>query len=228
MCGRGVVQFNTPRRLRGVFGSNPNDRTLYFVEINSSSLMKTYKKLISKYHYIGKDWETSFNARTIAWLIYEGGVFVGLIGVRSWSIFINPKAVDNFIGWNKEQRYQNYTKVANNWRFLLLCNEKNLGSRILSKFLKVSKEGWERKFGDKLVLLITFIDPRFTGTVYKASGWVEIGKTAGVGLRKQKIIKTSKKTIFAKPLHRYWKRELLKVKNIKKTVNPRNLSEVFS
>jgi len=50
----------------------------------------------------------------------------------------------------------------------------------------------------------TFVDhSRFTGTCYRAAGWIPLGKTSGYG-RKADIYcyHRQTKTIFAKPLHK--------------------------
>jgi hypothetical protein len=55
----------------------------------------------------------------------------------------------------------------------------------------------KRKFGDRLVLLETMVQPPFTGTVYKASGWKMVGKTKGTSFKsrpsKSLLLKGSKK-----------------------------------
>jgi hypothetical protein len=41
-------------------------------------------------------------------------------------------------------------------------------------------EDWEKRWGHPIVLVETFIDPRFyQGTAYKVSGWSHLGRTAG-------------------------------------------------
>jgi len=89
-------------------------------------------------------------------------------------------ARDSFIGWTKEQRIEKINKhVANNWRFLLFSyvNVKNLGSQILSQLNSVAKKEWKRRYGDRLVLLETFVDENEcngAGVIYKAAGWYEL------------------------------------------------------
>ena len=147
------------------------------------------------------------------------------------------KPRDDYIGWNKEQRLRNLTKTCTNWRFCLM--DKGYGSKVLSVFLKECKKEWKKKFNDTLVLIETLVEPPYIGSCYKGNGWKLLGKTKGYqfewknkkdvlstdiivqkyfdingnkDINKWKVIVGTNKPkyIFVKPLHRYWKRELLK------------------
>ena len=94
-------------------------------------------------------------------------------------------ARDKFIGWTREQRMGKVNNhVANNWRFLIFSyvNVKNLGSQILSQLHHVAKSEWAKRYGDRLVLLETFVDEsecNGAGVIYKAAGWYELMKNNG-------------------------------------------------
>ena len=60
------------------------------------------------------------------------------------------------------------------------------------------------------VLIETFVEtPRYTGAVYKASGWTRVGTTQGRG-RYDTLMKRAepRKDIWLRPLRRDWKRTL--------------------
>jgi len=161
------------------------------------------------------------------------------------------KPRDDFIGWTRKQRERKINKhVANNWRFLIFpyVDIKNLGSRILSQFCKVASKEWRIRYGDRLLLIETFVDEsecEKAGAIYKAAGWLELlinGGTIishvemnGSGLSNLPPARTrgysfvlrrgskfrdflkgspkmpkinSRKKIFVKPLHRYWRKAL--------------------
>ena len=175
------------------------------------------------------------------------GEYLGALSVGTPVYALGPR--DSFIGWTKEQRIRNVNKhVANNWRFLIFSyvNVKNLGSQILSQLHSVAKNEWKKRYGDRLVLLETFVDENEcngAGVIYKAAGWYELIKhnkeiathvdAKKMGLRNPVPARTkghsfvirkgvkygdtlrgvprtpkinSRKKIFLKPLHRYWRK----------------------
>jgi len=91
---------------------------------------------------------------------------------------------DHFIGWNKEQRENNIHLVVNNARFLILpwITSHNLASRLLSMVTKRLPCDWHNRYKYKPVLLESFVDQeKFKGTCYKASNWIYVGQTKGLG-----------------------------------------------
>ena len=69
----------------------------------------------------------------------------------------------------------------------LLIREKahrcrNLPSKVVSMLLAAVRRDWPAVYGFEIFLVETFVDPAdFAGTTYKASNWIEIGRTAGRG-----------------------------------------------
>jgi hypothetical protein len=91
---------------------------------------------------------------------------------------------DRWIGWDfhRQYDYDRLKLIANNSRFLILpdWHYPNLGSKILSLCQKRLAEDWQKRFGHRLLLLETFVDPqRFYGTVYRAANWTYLGLTRG-------------------------------------------------
>jgi hypothetical protein len=91
---------------------------------------------------------------------------------------------DRWIGWSAQQRDRRLPLVANNSRFLLLPEHTvpNLGSRVLRLVLDRLSADWQDRYGHPVLVVETFVDPeQFSGTVYTANGWEELGTTDGWG-----------------------------------------------
>ena len=119
---------------------------------------------------------------------------------------------DRFIGWTPELRSRNLPLVIDNPRFLILpwIRIPNLGSHILALVRRRLPGDWTRRYNTTPVLVETFVEvPRFTGGVYRASGWIRVGTTRGRG-RYDTANQYAKpvKDIWLRPLSRHWKRIL--------------------
>jgi SRSO17 transposase len=91
---------------------------------------------------------------------------------------------DAYIGWSASQKKIHLHRIVNNSRFLIppWVNVPNLASHVLAKILARLSQDWEERFGMRLWLVETFVDPsRFKGTCYKAANWQFIGQTHGSG-----------------------------------------------
>ena len=97
-------------------------------------------------------------------------------------------------------------------RFLILPWIKipNLGSHILAILRRRLPEDWAARYNTTPVLIETFVEtPRYTGAVYKASGWIHVGTTQGRGRYDTHMKRTEpKKDIWLRPLRREWRRTL--------------------
>ena len=60
------------------------------------------------------------------------------------------------------------------------------------------------------MLIETFVEtPRYTGAVYRASGWIRVGTTQGRGrYDRDRQSDKPKKDVWLRPLRRDWKRTL--------------------
>lgn len=65
-------------------------------------------------------------------------------------------------------------------------------------------DDWQQRFGHRLLLLETFVDPRFEGTVYRAANWLYLGLTRGYRRTPQGYSTTvhSPKKVFVQPLQK--------------------------
>ncbi len=71
-------------------------------------------------------------------------------------------------------------------------------------------DDWTARYNVTPMLIETFVEtPRFTGALYKASGWTHVGTTQGRG-RYDRHTKRGrpKKDIWIRPLRKDWRRTL--------------------
>ena len=119
---------------------------------------------------------------------------------------------DRFIGWTPEMREKNLPLVVDNPRFLILpwVEIPNLGSHILAILRRRLPGDWTERYNTTPVLIETFVEtPRYTGAVYKASGWIPVGATQGRGRYDRHTKRAQpKKDIWLRPLRKDWKRTL--------------------
>jgi hypothetical protein len=105
------------------------------------------------------------------------------LAVAAWSsAAFHLKDRDAFIGWSPEQCRRRRGLLANNSRLLVLPEVQlpNLISRFMKLMLAQLSADWEKRWGHPIVLVESFVDPRFyQGTAYKVSGWSHLGRTAG-------------------------------------------------
>ena len=136
--------------------------------------------LLRKHHYLG-------NLQAVGERLWYGVKEAdgGWVGVMVFTAAARRLAGrDSWIGWSEEQRRRRLALVANQARFLLLPNHglPNLGSRSLRLVAQRLSEDWQRVYEHPVLLMETFVDPdQFSGTVYTASGWQELGMTEGYG-----------------------------------------------
>ena len=202
------------------------------MEIVSGKGIVEVKDLLNKYHYLPRH---NLVGRQVYIKVTGDGEPVSVLAFTN-PIALSIKARDDWIGWDRDTRFSKINKqVMHEARFLILPHIKvpNLASHILSKSCKMARKEWKRKYGDNAVLVESFVDSRYyTGVSYKAAGFHLLGKTKGytsmpTGKRTTMWAKKlygedagrayatlepigTKKYLYYLPLHRYWKRELLK------------------
>ena len=119
---------------------------------------------------------------------------------------------DRFIGWTPQLREKNLPLVVDNPRFLILpwIEIPNLGSHILAIIRRRLPDDWTERYNTTPVLIETFVEtPRYTGAVYRASGWTRVGTTQGRGrYDRDRQSDKPKKDVWLRPLRRDWKRTL--------------------
>jgi hypothetical protein len=139
-----------------------------------------FKELIGRYHYLG--YAMPFGAR-LQYLVYVNHPHREVVGcIQFSSPAWRMRARDEWIGWTDERRKVALQQVVNNSRFLIVAPIQNLASTILSCTLRELRGDWERQYGLKPLLVETLVDrQQFHGGCYRASNWIELGKTTGRG-----------------------------------------------
>ncbi|MDA8144950.1 MAG: ISAs1 family transposase [Thermaerobacter sp.] len=140
-----------------------------------------WKQLMAAHHYLGFKTLVGPSAR---YVVTVDDTWVALLGWAAPALRCQPR--DRWIGWVPPLIDRRLRFVANNSRFLILPGVRipNLASAILAMALHQLADDWPRLHGNPLLLVETFVDPaRFLGTIYRAAGWIPLGRTRGFGRR---------------------------------------------
>ena len=169
---------------------------------------KLWNEFIARYHYLG--YRTLVGAQMRYAVHDRDGWPVAMLGFSTAAWKLAPR--DTFIGWTPQLREKNLPLMVDNPRFLILpwINIPNLGSHILAIIRRRLPEDWTERYNTTPVLIETFVEtPRYTGAVYRASGWIHVGATKGRGrYDRDKLYDKLRKDIWLRPLRRDWKRTL--------------------
>jgi len=148
---------------------------------SQSPLEPLWDHLVRRYHYLGYQKLLGHRLKVLAFLQDRP------VAALSFSAPARVLRVrDRWIGWSAAQRHAHLDRVVNNSRFLILpwVQIKNLASHVLARTLARLPQEWEARFGTRLWLVETFVDPaRFRGTCYRAANWQSLGQTFGSGKR---------------------------------------------
>jgi len=160
-----------------------------------------WRQLMETHHYVG--W-TPRIGESIEYVATIGALWGALLawGGAAWKTA--PR--DRWIGWDAARRERRLHFIANNTRFLILpgaAGRKNLASKVLGLSLQRLSADWQTRYGHPILLVETFIDPsRFTGTCYRAAGWIPLGPTRGYARRDAGYVRHGQpKLIFVRALH---------------------------
>ena len=173
-----------------------------YVGLVARSEEPLYRQLMAAHHYLGF---LPKIGHTLWYVATHQDQWVALLSfsAAAWKCSVR----DRWIGWDfhRQYHYDRLKLIANNSRFLILpqCHRANLGSKILSLCQKRLANDWQQHFGHRLLLLETFVDSRFHGTVYRAANWLYLGLSRGYRRTPQGYSATrySAKKVFVKPLH---------------------------
>jgi len=140
--------------------------------------LKRFKDLAGTFHYMG---EGHAGGDTMRMVVEVEGEWIALFLWGSAAYCLKER--DAFIGWSGPQRAQRQKLIVQNRRFVMLADRgahPNLASRILGQMIRELPSLWHKRFGYEPLLAETFSDIEAReGTCYKASGWLELGKTKG-------------------------------------------------
>jgi len=166
------------------------------VQVASQSNWETlWDNLVREHHYLGYQ---RLLGHRLKYLAFVQDRPVAALSFSAPALKLRVR--DKYIGWSSEQRKARLGRIANNSRFLVLpwVEVKNLASHVLSLALARLSRDWEERFGTRLWMLETFVDPaRFKGTCYRAANWRFIGQTHGSGKQgKGYVYHGSKKEVY--------------------------------
>ncbi len=168
---------------------------------------KRWNEFVARYHYLG--YKTLVGAQMRYAVHDRHGAPLAMLGFSTAARKLAPR--DSFIGWTPQLREKNLPLVTDNPRFLILpwITIPNLGSHILSLVRRQLPDDWTERYNTTPVLIETFVvTPRFTGALYKASGWTLVA-TKGRGRYDRHTRRDQpKKDIWLRPLRKDWRRTL--------------------
>ncbi|OGA45158.1 MAG: hypothetical protein A3G24_19885 [Betaproteobacteria bacterium RIFCSPLOWO2_12_FULL_62_13] len=157
---------------------------------------------MQQHHYLG---DLARIGHTIWYVATRGEQWAALLSfsAAAWKCGVR----DRWVGWDFRSQYGRLKLIANNSRFLILrdWHIANLGSKVLSLCGQRIAGDWQARFGHRLLLMETFVDPaRFHGTVYRAANWTCLGLTRGFRRTREGYSQRaeSPKLVFVRPLQR--------------------------
>jgi hypothetical protein len=139
-----------------------------------------WNDLMNRYHYLGAGPLCGSQIRYLIRSQKQGWLGGLAFSAAAWRV----GARDAWIGWDPETREQHLNQVVANSRFLILPPRRvpHLASHVLGLALRRLRSDWRQRYGYEPWLVETFIEAeRFAGTCYRASNFVEVGKTQGRG-----------------------------------------------
>ena len=166
---------------------------------------RLWNEFVARYHYLG--YTTLVGAQMRYAVLAKDNRPLAMLGFSTAAWTLAPR--DRFIGWSRQLREKNLPLVIDNPRFLILpwVRIPNLGSHILALVRRQLPRDWTARYNTTPVLIETFVQiPRYTGAVYRASGWTRVGTTKGRGRYDiNNLYDKPKKDIWLRPLRRNWK-----------------------
>jgi hypothetical protein len=160
------------------------------------------KEALARFHYLGFGGAVGENLQYVVRDGQNRSLACLVFGAAAWKC----QDRDQFIGWAAEPRQKHLAWVANNTRFLILpwVRVPDLGSWILGRVAGRIARDWQAKYGHRVVLLETFVEPpRFGGTVYRAANWQRVGRTTGRTRQDRHTrIQVAAKDVYVYPLRR--------------------------
>lgn len=161
-----------------------------------------YREEMARHHYLG---DLAKIGETIWYVATWRDEWVAQLSMSAAALKCGVR--DKWIGWDFRTQYDRLKLIANNSRFLISPNwhRPNLGTRVLSLSERRIGADWRERFGHGVWLLETFVDPRrFSGGVYRAANWIELGLTKGYRRTRDGYSSEmdAPKRVFVRPLHR--------------------------
>ncbi len=155
-------------------------RPIELFQVRRTSFQPLYNSLIEQHHYLGYSRPVGEH---LEYLAFSHDRVLACLGWCSAPRHIGCR--DRYLGWIREQRIQNLSRVIINTRFLILPWVKvpHLASYLLGVMARRISRDWQEIYDHEVIWLETFVDPErgFSGTCYKAANWIFLGQTTGRG-----------------------------------------------
>lgn len=148
--------------------------------LRASDELPRAQQLLDEHHYLGSLKPVGERLHYV--VTNAQGDWLGVLVFCAAARRLRPR--DQWIGWSDEQRRRRLPLIVGNTRFLLLPHKTvpNLASKTLRLVLARLSADWQARYAHPVLLVETFVDPaHFAGTLYSASGWIELGQTDGAG-----------------------------------------------
>ena len=150
------------------------------VELIAPQEKARWEQLVIEHHYLKS---AVLVGEQLHYVARYGEQWMALLG---WSApAFHLKARDAWLGWSVEQRRIRRHFLAQNSRFVLLCDRlqfPNLATRTLGLCCQRLSQDWLERHGHPILAVESFVDGQlFRGTAYKAAGWTLLGPTSGFG-----------------------------------------------
>jgi len=161
---------------------------------------RLFQCLLQRYHYLGQRNCVGENLKYLVSDPHGRPLACLLFGSAAWQC--RPR--DAWIGWSALARLRALRLLTNNTRFLILpwVRVPHLASHLWRVILRRLSGDWQEKYGHPLHLVETFVErDRFSGTCYRAAGWIPVGRTTGRGRNAPGLSPQGPiKEVFLKPL----------------------------
>lgn len=154
-------------------------RGLDLVLVTTSGQMRIWNELMIDEHPQG---DGPLVGRQVRYLIGSGHGWLGGFGFAAAALQLADR--DQWIGWDREQRRTHLHFVVGMSRFLIRPGVqcRNLASKVLGMALAALPDDFERQYHYRPLLVESFVDAsRYSGTCYRATNWILVGKTKGRG-----------------------------------------------
>ena len=160
---------------------------------------RLWKEYVERYHYLGC--RQPFGCFMRYFIVSSAGV-LGCVLMAGAAKALAAR--DQWIGWDRPCRQQNLPWVINNTRLLIFpwVRVRQLASQVLGQLARRVRQDWQARWGYEPLLMETFVDPaQFSGTCYRAAGWLALARTTGRGLaRAGRVYQSTPKVIYVKAL----------------------------
>jgi len=122
--------------------------------------------------------------RQLNFLIYSFGKPIGIIGFASPPL--NYNIFNKYFDFDINNKSgENAKKILNNNVFRIVYTQKNYGTKILKIARNKVYKLYYEQYNDKLLGLVTFVEPPRTGAIYKADNWIYLGNTKGIEVKRR-------------------------------------------